>query len=120
MFCRPPLLGRMATVSWVFGAGGFRVQVGSLAFNNESELNGNLPTSDITLSFTNINNGGPVPSAIATDSQGNTTRVEVRRLSVRAVVSFVDDSHLDANWIVTRDGVTGKGSGKGIGKTTTG
>ena len=110
----------MATVSWVFGANGFRVQVASLGFGNESELNGDLPTTGVTISFSRLNNGGPVPSAIATDSQGNTTRVEVCPLAVRAVVSFVDDGHLDANWIVTRDGVTGKGTGKGLGKNTTG
>ena len=110
----------MATVSWVFGAGGFRVQVGSLAFNNESELNSNLPTSDITISFNRINNGGPVPSATTTDSQGNTTRVDVCPVAVRAVVSLEGDGHLDANWVVTWDGVSGKGKGKGIGKTTTG
>ena len=110
----------MATVSWVFGAGGFRVQVASLGFNNEPELNSNLPTSDITLSVTSINNGGPVPSATTTDSQGNTTRVDVCPVAVRAVMCLEGDGYLDANWVVTRDVIAGKGSGKGIGKTTTG
>ena len=110
----------MASVSWVFGATGFRVNVASLGFGNKSELNGDLPTTGVTISFSRLNNGGPVPSAIATDSQGNTTRVDVCPLAVRAVVTFVDDGHLDAHWTVTRDAVTGKGTGKGLGKNTTG
>ena len=110
----------MATVSWVFGAGGFRVQVASLALNNESELNSNLPTSDITISFNRIDNGAPVQSTTTTDSQGNTTRVDVCPVAVRAVMCLEGDGYLDASWVVTRDVVTGKGSGKGIGKTTTG
>ena len=109
----------MATVSWVFGATGFQVQVASLEFTNESELRGDMPTSDITLSFTRLN-GAPVSSTVSTDSQGNTTRVDVCPLAVRAVVTFVDDGHLDAHWTVTRDAVTGKGTGKGLGKNTTG
>ena len=110
----------MATVSWVFGAGGFRVQVGSIAFVNESELNSNLSTEDITISFNRIDNGAPVESGTTTDEHGNTTSVDIRPIAVRAVVCFEGDGHLDANWIVTCDGVSGKGTGKGIGKTTTG
>ena len=80
---------------------------------------GDLPTSDITLSFSRLNNGGPVPSTTTIDPHGNATRVDICPIAVRAVVIFVDKGHLDANWIVTREGVTGKGSGKGIGKTVT-
>ena len=110
----------MATVSWAFGPSGFMVGVTSHGANGESEVNGDLPTTGLTISFSRVNSGGPIPAAIATDSQGNTTRVEVCPLAVRAVVNFADDGHLDANWIVTRDGLTGKGTGKGIGKNTTG
>ena len=109
----------MATVSWVFGSGGFRVQVAAHGCQQETELNGDLPTSDITLSFTRLNNGGLVPSTTTIDPSGNTTTVAISPIAVRAVVNFADEGHLDAHWIVTRDGVTGKGSGKGIGKTVT-
>ena len=109
----------MATVSWVFGATGFRVQVASLEFANESELHGDMQTSDITLSFMRLN-GAPVSSTVLTDSQGNTTRVDVCPLAIRATVTFVDDGNLDAHWTVIRDGVTGKGTGKCLGKNTTG
>ena len=109
----------MASVSWVLGSGGFRVQVAALGCTNESELNGDLPTSDITLSFSRLN-GGLIASAISSGTWHCTTTVDVCPIAVRAVVSFVDDGHLDANWIVTRDGITGKGTGKGLGKNTTG
>ena len=109
----------MATVSWAFGPSGFMVGVTSHGANGESEVNGDLPTTGLNISFRRIN-GVPISSTVTTDLQGNTTRVDVCPLAVRAVVSFVDDGHLDANWIVTRDGVTGKGTGKGLGKNTTG
>ena len=108
----------MATVSWMFRANGFRVQVASLGNVNKSKLNGDLPTSDITISFSRLNGG--VLASITSGTRHGTTTVDVCPIGVPAVVSFEGDGHLDANWIVTRDSVSGKGRGKGIGKTTTG
>ena len=110
----------MATVTWSFGPSGFVVGVTSHGAIGESEVNGDMPATGLNISFRRMNVGGPIPITTTTDSQGNTTRVAVSPLAIRAVISLADDGHIDANWIVTRDGVTGKGTGKGIGKNTTG
>ena len=110
----------MATVTWAFGPSEFAVGVTSHGAIGESEVNGDLPATGLNISFRRMNVGGPIPITTTTDSQGNTTRVAVSPLAIRAVISLADDGHIDANWIVTRDGVTGKGTGKGLGKNTTG
>jgi len=79
-----------------------------------------MPATGLNISFRRMNVGGPIPITTTTDSQGNTTRVAVSPLAIRAVISLADDGHIDANWVVDRNGVTGKGTGKGIGKNTTG
>ena len=110
----------MATVTWAFGPSGFSVGVTSHGAHGESEVNGDLPATGLNLSFRRMNVGGPIPITTTTDSQGNTTRVAVSPLAIRAVISLADDGHIDANWVVARGGVTGKGTGKGLGKNTTG
>jgi len=37
-------------------------------------------------------------------------------VKVRAEVSFADEGVLEAEWLVEHNNVTGKGSGKGLGK----
>ena len=110
----------MATVSWSFGPSGFVVGVTSHGAIGDSEVNGDLPATGLNISFRRMNVGGPIPITTTTDSQGNTTRVAVSPLAIRAVISLADDGHIDANWVVARGGVTGKGTGKGLGKNTTG
>ena len=110
----------MATVIWSFGPSGFAVGVTSRGANGESEVNGDMPATGLNICFRRLNVGGPIQSTTTTDSQGNTTRVVVSPLAVRAVISLADDGHIDANWVVDRNGVSGKGIGKGLGKNTTG
>ena len=114
------LLARMATVTWAFGPSGFAVGVTSHGAHGESEVNGDMPATGLNISFRRVTVGAPIPITSTKDAQGNTTRVVVSPLAVRAVISLADDGHIDANWVVTRDGVTGKGTGKGLGKNTTG
>ena len=109
----------MATVTWAFGPSGFSVGVTSHGAHGESEVNGDLPATGLNLSFRRMNVGGPIPITTTTDSQGNTTTVAVAPLAIRAVISLADDGHIDANSVVARGGVTGKGTGKGLGKNTT-
>ena len=110
----------MATVTWSFGPSGFAVGVTSLGANGESEVNGDMPATGLNISFRRVNVGAPVLAEIRTDAQGNITRTVVSPLAIRAVISLADDGHIDANWVVDRNGVTGKGTGKGLGKNTTG
>ena len=110
----------MATVTWSFGPGGFVVGITAHESAGESEINGDLPAVGLNLSFRRLNVGQPIPTTRVTDALGNATLVSVSPLAIRAVITLADEGHIDANWVVTRDGITGKGTGKGIGKRTTG
>ena len=106
----------MASITWSFGPGGFVVGITAHESAGESEINGDLPAVGLNLSFRRLNVGQPIP----TTRVGNSTLVSVSPLAIRAVITLADEGHIDANWVVTRDGITGKGTGKGIGKRTTG
>ena len=110
----------MATVTWAFGPTGFVVAIVAHESAAESEINGDTPATGLNLSFRRLNVGQAIPTTRTVDAQGNVVLVSVSPLAVRAVITFADEGHIDANWIVTRDGITGKGTGKGTGKRTTG
>ena len=110
----------MASITWSFGPGGFVVGITAHQSAGESEINGDTPATGLNLSFRRLNVGQAIPTTRVLDAHGNAVLVSVSPLAIRAVITFADEGHIDANWVVTQDGITGKGTGKGIGKRTTG
>ena len=111
----------MAFVTWQFGSGGFRVAVASHDRSAESSLTGDIPVSEMTLSFTRFQDGQPTTSNVAMTNFGDgSIAFDLAPVGVRVIVGFAGDGFLDASWLVANNNITGKGHGKGLGKNTYG
>ena len=132
----------MATVSWQFGPSSFYVKV-SAQDGTSSELSGDKGVDEMSLSFMTspppvatsfmttlhvatgaASTGAPPPlittPIITAPLVPGTVIIDVAPVDITASFSFAaDDGFIDAYWTVSRDGLRGKGAGKGLGKSTT-
>ena len=136
----------MSRIDWSFGPLGFFVQV--VAPNGmESTISGDTPTDDISIQLfsrvpavnpavilaaaTAANPAGLLAAATASASTGpmivdstpapsSGTIIVHSPVEFRANFTFADDGTMEATWQTSlAGGVIGKGSGKGVGKSTT-
>ena len=115
----------MATISWEFGANGFRVAITSRD-GGESVISGTHAVDELSLDFTTPPNAvatstdtdaNPISRMLATPGTMVITTIPV---DISASLSFRDeDSFIDASWRVGPYTISGKGKGKGLGKNTT-
>ena len=131
----------MATVSWQFGPSSFYVKV-SAQDGTSSELSGDKGVDEMSLSFMTTpppvatsfmttphvatgaaSTGAPPPlittPIITAPLVPGSVIFDVAPIDISASFSFAeDDGYVDAYWTVSRDGLRGKGAGKGLGKST--
>ena len=120
----------MASLTWSFGPDGFSVRV----TNEEgctSGISGTTPMDEMMIKVTPLTGD---PSVIHTETAtapmitsndwGPLPRVHERKVVIRAPVQIEvkgDGSHcetsMNALWVLTPNSISGKGSGKGMGKS---
>ena len=115
----------MANVDWSFGPGGCEIKV-TARDGTQSVVESDMPVSDVTMSFNGTLGGNhavgwqPVPHAPppvqAMQMLSQTTVVTILPVQVDAFINFADEGTIAAQWTVSRDGIRGKGRGKGLGK----
>ena len=135
----------MSRIDWSFGPLGFFVQV--VAPNGmESTISGDTPTDDISIQlFSHVPAVNPAVILAAATAANPATVLAVATAAAstgpmivdtaptpssgtiivhspvefRANFTFGDDGSMEASWQCSLAGVVGKGSGKGMGKSTT-
>ena len=126
----------MSTVRWYFGASGFMIDIVNTE-GNESQFTGQQPVDDMNLKFelpaTATASAAPVsaPSTAAASSSTAFTPMQVEPgipgaiqttlypFVVKADISFTDEALIHAEWTVSKERISGKGVGKGLGKNIT-
>ena len=120
----------MSTVRWFFGATGFMVDIVN-GEGNESQISGPMPTDEMNLQFGFVPATAAAASTATASSAPSFTPMQVEPgvhgvvqtdiypFTVKADISFTDEGLLTAEWEVRPERISGKGTGKGMGKRIT-
>ena len=123
----------MSRIAWSFAPGGFNVTVNA-PNGMASTLSGDTPTDDISISILSHQPGADTaPTVAASTATSSTSPMVINTVNhqfagsiivhspveFRAALTFADDGSMEAVWYSSlRGGISGKGSGKGLGKNT--
>ena len=123
----------MSTVRWYFRATGFMVDIVNTE-GHQSQFTGQQPVDDMNLKFelpataTASAVAVSAPSTAAASSSTAFTPMQVEPgipgaiqttlypFVVKADISFTDEAMIHAEWTVSKERISGKGVGKGLGK----
>ena len=125
----------MSTIRWFFGPSGFMVDIIN-GEGNQSQVSGQMAAADMDIKIDFIPSG-VVPAtgvlgSTATGSQVTSftpmqtepgvpggVQTDLYPFAVRANVSLEDEGIVEAEWQVYPNRISGKGTGKGMGKRIT-
>ena len=121
----------MSSVRWYFGANGFMVDIVNTE-GHQSQFTGQQPVDDMNLKFELPATASAVavsaPSTAAASSSTAITPMQVEPgipgaiqttlypFVVKADLSVTDEAMIHAEWTVSKERISGKGVGKGLGK----
>ena len=120
----------MTTVRWHINTGGFMVDITNAEGNNSQDagdfsvdkMNINLDNSEVSstagASSTTRQRVPNSPNQVAPGMPGQ-VRIDISPIVVKASACCTDEGMIDAYWHVGTGNISGKGVGKGLGKSAT-
>ena len=125
----------MSTIRWFFGPSGFMVDIIN-GEGNQSQVSGQMAAADMDIKIDFIPSGVvPVTGVLGSTATGSQVtsftpmqiepgvpggvQTDLYPFAVRAQVSLEDEGIVEAEWQVYPNRISGKGSGKGMGKRIT-
>ena len=117
----PCLAQAMAGIVWTFGRGGANIQVTNI--NGESSsFSAAQPLDEFNISIDVMGESTRAPELLPSQEHithhpaGNIVST-VTPVQVNASISFVDEGLVNITYVIEKDQISGKGRGKGLGKS---